>query len=65
MDQDRITFVTAAVDQLKAAIRDRDGDGAAAALQELYGREPEIAEEVMERLTITGLENLTGLGGGQ
>jgi DNA-binding FadR family transcriptional regulator len=60
---ERSVFVVAMHDQIKAAIRNRDSDGLDAAIRELFVREPDVAMEAVERLTVIGLERMTGVTG--
>jgi hypothetical protein len=60
---ERAAFVIAMHDQIKATIRNRDSDGLDAAIRELFAYEPEVAAEAVERLTVFGLERMTGVAG--
>jgi DNA-binding GntR family transcriptional regulator len=60
---ERAAFVIAMHDQIKAAIRNRDSDGLDAAIKELFAHEPDVAMEAVERLTVIGLERMTGVAG--
>jgi hypothetical protein len=58
---ERAAYVNAMCDQIKAAIQNRDTDGLDAAVNQLFAREPDIAEGIVERLTVIGLQRMTGI----
>lgn len=59
---ERLDRIRGDVDQLKAAIRDHDGDAAEMALMEIAKKDPEAAAALKNGLEVEGLKEITGMG---
>lgn len=58
---ERAAYITALCDQIGAATDAHDMPAVRAGLDELMAAEPEIGAEIIEQLTLVGLQRLTGL----
>ena len=47
------------LDQLQAALRDRDGDAAEETLKRMYDADPETTNRLMDQLIVEGIKRMT------
>lgn len=57
----RLDRIRGDVDQLKAAVRDRNDDAAEKALKRIAKKDPEAANALIDGLTVEGLKRITGM----